>query len=132
MEKICIANLVEFLSTRAYYTRKKFRTTYENTMLRSPRLHRNNSSIFQASKSLLQKNPNTSPKSYISQDDFSFKFEFDYPFSELLVSINKHYDVLIISYSVWDGSLITWSWLTGAFVEYVYKELHLMIWNKHL
>ncbi|XP_045135397.1 transient receptor potential cation channel trpm-like isoform X2 [Portunus trituberculatus] len=70
---------------RAYYTRKKFRTTYENTMLRSPRLHRNNSSIFQASKSLLQKNPNTSPKSYISQDDFSFRFEFDYPFSELLV-----------------------------------------------
>uniref|UniRef100_A0A0P4WG93 TRPM SLOG domain-containing protein n=1 Tax=Scylla olivacea TaxID=85551 RepID=A0A0P4WG93_SCYOL len=70
---------------RAYYTRKKFRTTYENTMLRSPRLHRNNSSIFQASKSLLQKNPNSSPKSYISQDDFSFKFEFDYPFSELLV-----------------------------------------------
>lgn len=70
---------------RAYYTRKKFRTVYENMLMRSPRLHRNNSSIFQASKSLLQKNPNSSPKSYISQDDLSSKFEFDYPFSELLV-----------------------------------------------
>ncbi|XP_042218269.1 transient receptor potential cation channel trpm-like [Homarus americanus] len=69
---------------RSYYTRKKFRTTYENTMMRSPHLHRNNSSIFQASKSLLQKHPNTSPKSYICEDLYC-KFEFDYPFSELLV-----------------------------------------------
>lgn len=72
---------------RAYYTRKKFRTVYENTMMRSPRLHRNNSSIFHASKNLLQKSYNSSPKSYISQGDTHPKFEFEYPFSELLVSI---------------------------------------------
>ncbi|XP_071516413.1 transient receptor potential cation channel trpm isoform X2 [Panulirus ornatus] len=70
---------------RAFYTRKKFRTVYENTMMRSPRLQRNNSSIFQASKSLLQKSSNSSPKSCISQGDVHSKFEFDYPFSELLV-----------------------------------------------
>ncbi|KAK8740113.1 hypothetical protein OTU49_003046 [Cherax quadricarinatus] len=70
---------------RSYYTRKKFRTVYENTMMKSPRLLRNNSSIFQASKSLLQKNPTNSPKSYLSPGELHSKFEFDYPFSELLV-----------------------------------------------
>ncbi|KAK4317577.1 hypothetical protein Pmani_011358 [Petrolisthes manimaculis] len=70
---------------RAYYTRKKFRTVYENTLMKSPRLHRNNSSIFHASKNLLQKNANNSPRSYISQEEARSGFEFDYPFSELLV-----------------------------------------------
>lgn len=77
-----------YIFSRAYYTRKKFRTVYENTLMKSPRLHRNNSSIFHASKNLLQKNANSSPKSYISQEESRSGFEFDYPFSELLVSKN--------------------------------------------
>ncbi|KAK7065328.1 Transient receptor putative cation channel subfamily M member 7 [Halocaridina rubra] len=66
------------------YTRRKFRSLYENALSLSPRLHRNNSSIFQAGKNIL-KNAHSSPKSYSSHDAIHSDYEFDYPFSELLV-----------------------------------------------
>ncbi|XP_069984689.1 transient receptor potential cation channel trpm [Penaeus vannamei] len=69
---------------RSFYSRKKFRTSYENSMARSPRLQRINSHIFHNSKSLLQKS-STSPKSFNTQTDLQSDFEFEYPFSELLV-----------------------------------------------
>ncbi|XP_047469379.1 transient receptor potential cation channel trpm-like isoform X1 [Penaeus chinensis] len=69
---------------RSFYSRKKFRTCYENSMARSPRLQRINSHIFHNSKSLLQKS-STSPKSFNNLTDLQSDFEFEYPFSELLV-----------------------------------------------
>ncbi|XP_066967422.1 transient receptor potential cation channel trpm isoform X5 [Macrobrachium rosenbergii] len=69
---------------RSFYTRRKFRSIYENSLTVSPRLQRNNSSIFQAGKNIL-KNAQNSPKSYCSHGDVHSDYEFDYPFSELLV-----------------------------------------------
>ncbi|CAL4164580.1 unnamed protein product, partial [Meganyctiphanes norvegica] len=67
---------------RSTYTRKKFRNMYGHIMNKTPRVNRKNS-LLHPTRNILQKT--YSSKSYSSNIVFGQKYEFDYPFSELMV-----------------------------------------------